>query len=43
MVLDGVAPPAMRTTLDVWPARERRCPFWLHAAQMRIANARIRI
>ena len=22
MVLDGVAPPAMRTTLDVWPARE---------------------
>jgi pimeloyl-ACP methyl ester carboxylesterase len=23
MVLDGVAPPAMRTTLDVWPAREK--------------------
>jgi pimeloyl-ACP methyl ester carboxylesterase len=22
MVLDGVAPPSMRTTLDVWPARE---------------------
>src|SRR2546430_13804540 len=23
MVLDGVAPPAMRTTLDVWPPREK--------------------